>query len=456
MRDLTDGPVGKHIVHLASFIAMSAAFQTLYYLADLYFVGRLGKEAIAGVGLAGNLVFIVLALTQALGVGTTALISQALGRKDTGQGELVFNQSLVLSEIVGLAFAVTAFVFRAGYCRSLAADPRTAALGAEYLGWFIPALFLQFALVSMAAALRGMGDVQVPTLIQIGTVIVNVALAPVLMFGWLTGHPFGVSGAAMASLTAVGVGCLAFVAYFSRRGSPLGFRRDELAPRPALWGEVLKIGLPAGGEFALMSVYMILVYFILRPFGAATQAGFGIGVRVVQALFLPIVAVAFATAPVVGQNFGARRGDRVREAFRQAAFMSVGVMVLWTALCHWVPETLIRGFSSDPTVIAAGAEYLRIISWNFITAGLVFVTSSVFQGIGNTLPALASSSLRLLLFALPAWAISRQPWFEIPQLWYLSVVSVAIQLCFNLWLLRRELDLRLPAEAPAGALPEGA
>ena len=194
MNDLTKGPVGGHIRQLSAFIALTTLFQTLYFLADLYFVGRLGKEAIAGVGLAGNLTMLVLALTQSLGVGTTSLLSRAIGRKDVPEAERVLNQSLVLSSLAGIAFCVVAFSLREAYCRWLAADPATARLGVAYLDWYIPAMALQFPLVALAAALRGLGDMKVPTLIQIATVLINIALAPVLIFGWGGGVPSGSRG----------------------------------------------------------------------------------------------------------------------------------------------------------------------------------------------------------------------------------------------------------------------
>ena len=453
MKDLTEGPVAKHVVQLAAFIAMSTAFQTLYFLADLYFVGRLGKEAIAGVGLAGNLMFLVLALTQSLGVGTTSLIAQALGAKDKPRAERVFNQALALSTLTGIAFGIVVFALRGGYARWLAADAATAAAGLAYLDWFIPALFLQFPMIAMGAALRGMGDMKIPTLIQVVTVVLNIVLAPTLMFGWITGRPLGVAGTAIASLIAVGFGCVAFTAYFRRPEGAIRFHVKDWTPDLALWGQILKIGLPAGGEFALMTVYMVLVYSVIRPFGAAAQAGFGIGIRLVQSLFLPVVAIAFATAPVVGQNYGARLGERVREAYYTAAGMSAAVMLVLIALCHISPAAMVRIFNSDPGVVAVGSEYLRIISWNFLASGLVFVSSSVFQGIGNTLPSLASSCLRLLLFALPTFVMAQRPGFELKQVWYLSVAAVAIQLVVNLLLLHRELDKRLPATIPATVQP---
>ena len=443
MRDLTKGPVHGHILHLSTFIALTTLFQTLYFLVDLYFVGRLGKEAIAGVGLAGNLTMVVLALTQALGVGATALIAQSLGRGDRQKAERFFNQALILSTVVGLLFAVTAFTLRHQYSAWLSADALTAAQSARYLDWFVPALFLQFALVAMSAALRGMGDLKIPTLIQIATVLLNIVLAPVLMFGWLTGVRLGVAGASLASFLAIAVGCVVFAAYFGRQGSALRVRPHYWRPDLAEWWHMLRVGLPVGGEFALLSVYLTLVYDIIRPFGAAAQAGFGIGVRVMQALFLPAIAIAFATAPVAGQNFGARLGPRVRQTFYSATALSAAVMIVLTAVCQLGADRLVRIFNADPAVVAFGSDYLHIVSWTFLASGIVFVASSVFQGIGNTLPALGSSALRLLIFAVPAYLLAQQPGFEMRTVWYLSVVSVVTQVVVSVTLLHREFGRRL-------------
>jgi putative MATE family efflux protein len=448
MKDLTAGPVWRHVLQLSTFIALTTFFQTLYFLADLYFVGRLGKEAVAGVALAGNLTFVVLALTQSLGVGATSLIAQAMGRKDRERAELVFNQALALSNLTGLAFGIAAFALRHAYTRALAADAATAAQGLQYLDWFIPALCLQFVLVAMGSALRGVGDMKHPTAIQVATVLLNIVLAPALMFGWGTGRPLGVAGTALASLVAIAAGCLAFVAYFRRPASPFRFRPADWRPRLGLWWEMLRIGLPAGGEFALLAVYFVIVYDILRPFGAAAQAGFGIGARVMQALFLPAVAIGFATAPVVGQNFGARLAGRVRESFLSAAAMSTVVMVAITVPCQVAPEALIRVFNGDPAVVAFGSEYLRIVSWNFVASGLIFVTSSTFQGLGHTLPALASSLARVALFAGPAYLLARQASFQMRHVWYVSLAAVIFQMFANLWLLNRALARTIGARPP--------
>jgi putative MATE family efflux protein len=439
---MTEGSVTKHVLQMSAFIGVSMLIQTLYLLADLYWVGSLGKEAIAAVGLSGNLMMIVVALTQALGVGTTTLISHATGRKDQPQAELAFNQSLILSLLVGIGLGVCSFALRRQYCRWLSADAATADLAEAYLLWFIPALVMQFPMTALGSALRATGIMKPIVVIQTFTVLINIALAPLLIFG--IGFPkLGVAGAALATFVSVVIANLLTVLYYERNYRYLRFRLPLLRPQIKIWWAMLRIGLPAGGEFALMAVYIVVVYGIIRNFGAAAQAGFGVGARVMQAMFLPVVAIAFAVAPVVGQNFGGRRADRVRSSYYSALGLTSIVMVLLTIASQLAPGALIRLFSKDGSVIAFGSEYLRIVSLNFLAAGIVFTSSSVFQGIGNTLPPLASSMTRLVLFVLPATMLSRTPGFQIRHVWYLSVASILFQACVNLLLLRRELRRKL-------------
>jgi Na+-driven multidrug efflux pump len=237
--------------------------------------------------------------------------------------------------------------------------------------------------------------------------------------------------------------------YFHRLEKYVAFDSDAWRPRMATWGRLLRIGLPAGGEFALMFVYMAVIYWIIRPFGHDAQAGFGVGIRLMQSLFLPAMAVAFATAPIVGQNFGARRFDRVRETFAIASSLGCAIMAVLTLISWWGASGLIRAFTTEPTAVSVGTQFLHIISWNFVASGFVFTCSAAFQGLGHTLPSVWSSASRLVTFVIPALWIAAQPAFQLTQLWYVSVTSVTLQALFSLWLVRREFRLRLPAVAPA-------
>src|SRR5688500_7373552 len=128
MQDLTTGPISKHLLKTTSFMLVMMVFQTLYFLIDLYWVGRLGTEAVAGVGIAGNLSFVVLALTQMLGVGTTTVVSHAVGRKDHADATLLFNQSQVLAMVTGVAVLVVGLLARWPYSNAMSADAKTAGL----------------------------------------------------------------------------------------------------------------------------------------------------------------------------------------------------------------------------------------------------------------------------------------------------------------------------------------
>jgi putative MATE family efflux protein len=450
MQDLTTGSLTRHLLKTTSFMLVTMVFQTLYFLIDLYWVGRLGKEAVAGVGIAGNLTFIVLAISQMLGVGITTLVSHATGQKEHSRALFVFNQSQVLSVMVGVVFLILGMIARIPYVNTLGADARTATLASDYLLWYVPAMALQFAMVAMGAALRGTGNFKPGMIVSTASVILNMLLAPFLIFGWLTGHAFGVAGAAISTLVSVAIASVWLTLYFLPADSYLKFVPADWRPDFSVWKKMLGIGLPAGAEFALLAVYLFIVYIISRPFGSAAQAGFGIGMRVVQAGFMPVVALGFAVAPVAGQNFGARKAERVRSTFRSAALMAAGVMIAFTLICQAFAAPMVAVFSGDPQVVAVGNEYLRIVSWTFAASGIVYVGSSMFQALGHTLPALIASFSRIVLVAVPAFVLSSTPGFQLKWIWYLSVGALIVQLAVNLLLLRREMRRRLvfPAAVP--------
>ena len=456
MKDLTESSVAKHIVQMSVPIAAGMFFQTLYFLIDLYFVARLGDAALAGVGAAGNFTFLVFALTQVLGVGAVTLISQAVGRKDRADATLAFNQSIALSALCMLITLIGGYSLAGPYMATLAASPATVAAGIEYLHWFLPSLALQFALVVMGSALRGTGIVQPAMIVQVLTVILNALLAPVLIAGWGTGHALGVAGAGFASSLAVAVGVILLGVYFLRLEKYVSFDSALWRPRPVVWGRLLRVGLPAGGEFALMFVFMGVMYSVTRRFGTDAQAGFGVGMRVMQCLFLPAMAVSFATAPIVGQNFGAGKFARVRETFVIAALTGGIIMAVLSAFAQWRAAFLIHFFTADPLAQDVGAQFLHICSWNFVATGLVFTCSGVFQGLGNTIPAVISSATRLLSFVIPVQWLAAQPDFQIVQIWYVSVASVSLQALISLWLVRSEFRNRLLRSQDAAPLPAGA
>jgi putative MATE family efflux protein len=450
MKDLSSGSIPGHIASMSIQMAIGIFVQTLYFFTDLYFVSKLGDAVIAGVTSAGNLWFVVLALTQILSVGTVALVSHAVGAQQRERANHVFNQSLLLSVLVGLFVIAGVYLAAGPYMHTVAADEATARAGIEYLYWFAPGLGLQFAMVAMFATLRGTGIIKPTMILQVVTVFVNIILAPVLIAGWGTGRPMGAAGAGLASTIAIVVGVVLSAYYFHRHEKYVAVHREQMRMQLDTWGRLLWIGLPVGLEFFLMSVVMAVIYWLIRDFGAAAQAGFGVGQGVMRIIMLPAMAVAFAAAPIAGQNFGARRPERVRETFKWTVIYSVVIMLMLTVLCQFESRMFMHIFTAEAAVVAVGVQMLMISSWNFAANGVIFSCSSMFQALGNTWPSIGSSVVRLVVFIGPALWLSTRPGFEIVELWYLSVASMFLQAVISYTLLRREFRKRLASiAAPA-------
>ena len=446
MKDLTQGPVVKTILAMAIPVAASMLFQTLYLLIDLYFVAALGEDAVAGVGTAGTLMFMIMALTQVLGVSVVALISQAVGRKDQDTAILVFNQSLVFSLLCAALTLIAGYSLGGRYLASIAADAIAYDEGLTFLRWILPGMAVQFPIITMASSLRATGIVKPAMVVQIGAVVLNIILAPILIAGWGPGPALGVLGAALATSLSAGFGLAMLVYYFIKLEKYVFFNLGLWRPRFPLWARMLNIGLPAGGEMLLLFVYFSAVYYLIQGFGATAQAGFSIGGRVMQSIFMPTMAIAFAVGPIVGQCFGAGNPDRVREAYFKGMILSAAVMLTVTLIMQWRPDLVVGVFTDDVAVIAVAAGFLQIVSWNFVTQGIVFTSSGVFQGLGHTRPSLYSSLLRIAIFVPLAFHASQRPDYRIEHIWYVSVISVVIQACFSMWLVMREFRKRFGAD----------
>jgi putative MATE family efflux protein len=287
------------------------------------------------------------------------------------------------------------------------------------------------------------GVVRVPTLIQVGSLGLNILLAPILIAGWGTGMPLGVAGAGLASTIAAWVGLLATMVLFARMQKQLHIHPREIMPDFGVWSKIAGIGLPSAGEFFVMFTVMGGTYWVIRQFGPDAQAGFGLGSRMMQAILMPAMAISFATAPIAGQNFGANRGDRVRATFYWSACLGALIMGAILIACQLIPEMMFRPFTDDPHVIDVAVQYFHVISLNYPATGLIMTCSGMFQALGNTRLAFLSSLSRIVTFMLPAIYLSTMPGIELHHIWVLSVVSTYLQAVIIFTLLRREMRLRL-------------
>lgn len=443
MRDLTQGSVTRTIISMATPVAAGMIFQTLYLLVDLFFVAALGDDSVAGVGAGGTLMFMIMALTQILGVSAVALISQAVGRKDQPEANLIFNQSLVVSMAFAVVTCIGGYLAADAYLATITSDEGALGEGVTFLHYFLPGMALQFPMMAMASSLRATGLVKPGMIVQVLTVLLNTILAPILIAGWGPGPALGVMGAGLASSISVFIGVLMLTYYFLKLEKYVSFEPSLWRPRFDIWKRMFAIGLPAGGEMLLLFVYFSAVYWLIADFGAAAQAGFSIGGRIMQSIFMPTMAIAFALGPIAGQNYGAQRFDRVRETCSKGILLSSIVMFVVTVLMQWKSDLMIGFFTEELEVIEVGSVFLQLISLNFIAQGIVFSCSGIFQGLGNTRPAMLSSMVRILVFLPLAVYLKYQPEFTINQVWWVSILSVTTQAVVSYLLVQREFRKRL-------------
>ena len=387
--------------------------------------------------------FIVSALAQVLSAGSVVLMSHGVGRKDFDDMRLVFNQAIGLSAVCSLITIVLLFLLARPYMQTISTDAAVVDAGVHFIHWVSPGYALVFPMAVLGSTMRGLGVVQPAVLIMTLTVVLNAALAPFFIAGWGIGPALGVRGAGLATSVSVIIGLVLLAAYFHRSIIHLALNLALSYPRAREWRRILAIGLPAGAEFSLMFLSAGVVYFVIRDLGASAQAGFGIGSRILQAILLPSVALAFVAGPIAGQNFGARNTERVREVFRTTALFGSVLMLFATVVVQWWPDALVGLFDTDAYTAATAELFLKLMSWTFVAQGLVYTCAYMFQGLGNCVPSLISACVRFVLFAAPAAWLSRRPDFHIHQIWLLLTASVAMQAALSLWLLRLEFRRKL-------------
>jgi putative MATE family efflux protein len=427
--DLTEGPILKTLIRLAVPVTVSMVMFTIYLLVDLYFVGRLGPDAVAALSISSNAFFIHLGFSTILGTGGMALIAQAFGRKDYAHAAQVFKQSLLMALIIGILEAVTGLLIAPSYITFFGGTGKSLQWGIQYFQIFSISFLFMILLYVIGNCFRGMGNTKTPMIILLQANILNIILDPILIFGWAGLPAMGVRGAAIASLISqiyalVIYGYFIFIkgAYIDLKGP---WRLNRRIVRRSLY-----IGIPSGMNHFLLAVNLLITYRVISVYGTAALASIGIGFRILQAIYIPVIALASAMAAMIGQNFGANQYSRIAGTLWRAWAISMVFMICCTVISRLFPEDLISIFSNDPDVIHFGVIYLTVFSLGYVAVGTIMVANSAFQGLGKTYPCLIGAALDNTLFAglvltLPTffgWGIQSVWWIKLAT----AIAEVAI------------------------------
>jgi len=398
---LTEGPIVRSLLRLAWPVMLSNLFQTLYNFTDRLWLARLGTVEIAALALSWPLVFLVQSIGAGLTVAGTALVAQYTGAGRRAEADLAAGQVVGFAGSVAIVFAAIGFFAARPVLGLMGAEPDLVVAATTYLRIIYAGIPLMFGTFLVTALLNGVGDTITPMVLMAASVAANLALDPLLIFGWGPFPAWGIAGAAIATLLSRSfVAIVGLLLLFSGR---LGVHLQvgNLRPRPEMIRRIVSIGgLASIGQTGTALGFSIMNGALAR-IGTAVLSAFGIGNAFISIALMPSMGLGQATATMVGQNLGAEKPSRaVRSAWAGMAISSALLATAAVAVLLFRTH-LIRFFLTDPEVVAVGNEMLFLVALAFPFMGIIQVLMGTYQGSGHTFYSMFFDLFRLWALRVP-------------------------------------------------------
>ena len=398
---LTRLPLRHGLLRLAGPMFASALLQNAQSLIDLFWVGKLGEEAVAALSLSGTILFLMWPLVMGLSIGTVALVSRHIGAGRPDRAASAAGQSLGLSLIAGGLVGGAGLLGLDLLLRLIGPEPAVAELARQYLSISFIGFFTVFLLAISGSALQASGNALLPMTGMILANLINLALDPVMIFGWLGCPALGVRGAAWATVISQAVAC-AVVAGGLFRGVPrLKVGWHHLAPHLGQAWQIFRIGIFSAAQMLARSLMVFALFRIVATCGTTALAGYGIGMRFHQIILLPCFVLGNASAALVGQNLGAGQPDRAARAGWLACGIAMGLNTAAALVLVIFAPQLTGFFTNDPHVIAVSVDYLRLVSPFYVFAAMGIVLGRSMNGAGDTVPTMIITILTLWGIQVP-------------------------------------------------------
>ena len=383
-RDLTTMPLGRAILLLAVPMVLEMVMESLFAVSDIFWVSKLGAEAVAAVGLTESLLTVVYAVSMGLAMGVGAVVSRRTGAKDPSGAGRAAVQAILLGIALSVSVGVLGAILAPHLLALLGASPAVLATGAGFARIMLGGCATVVLLFMINAAFRGAGDASITLRTLWLANGINILLGPVLVFGLGPAPRMGVTGAALATNIGRGIGVLYQLWMLSRGRGRLVVRREHLSIDGETLRTIFRIARSGVVQSLIGMTSWIGLVRILAVFGSSALAGYTIAMRVVMFMLLPSWGLGNAAATLVGQNLGAGNPARAEQAVWRAALYNC--LFLGTIGLLLVPlgPQVVRLFTSDATVVAQGGRCLRIVAAGFAFYAYAMVVSQAFNGAGDT------------------------------------------------------------------------
>jgi putative MATE family efflux protein len=420
-QDYTTGNLNRAILLLAVPMVLEMVLESLFAVVDVFWVGRLGANAVATVGLTESLLSLVFAVGIGLSLSTTAMVARRIGEKDPEGAAVAGVQAIVLGLATSLAVGIPCFIYAPQLLRLMGASNDIVSMGSGYARIALGGCGAILMLFLNNAIFRGAGDAAIAMRLLWVSNIVNLILDPCLIFGLGPFPRLGVTGAALATFTGRSIG-VAYQFYRLLRGTErIRILTRQIRVNLHVLLRLVRVSLTGILQFAIAHTSWIGLVRIVSVFGAAALAGYTIAIRIVVFLILPSWGLSNAAATLVGQNLGAKKPERAEQAVWRTGFYnmlflgSVGVFLVLKA------EPIARLFTQDPAVAPLAATCLRIVSYGNIGYAYGMVMMQAFNGAGDTVTPTIVNFFGFWLLEIPL-----AYWLAIPMRLHSNGVYIAI------------------------------
>jgi len=406
-RDFTTGSLPRAVLLLAVPMILEMAMESVFGVVDALFVGRLGPDAVATVGVTESLLTVIFAVAIGLSMSTSAMVARRVGEGDDDAAAVAAVQSIALGVLVSVPVAAAGFFSADRLLVLMGAPPAVAAIGHRYTAVMLGGSATIFLLFLINAIFRGAGD---PTLAMRSLWLanaVNIVLNPCLIFGLGPFPELGAVGSAVGTTIGRGVG-VGYQLYCLRTAAGrLTVQRRHLRLDPAVMLRLLRVSLGGIAQFLIATGSWLGLVRLMTPFGSAALAGYTIAVRIIVVAILPAWGMSNAAATLVGQNLGAGKPDRAERAVWLTGLCNMVFLLGVAAMFVVFADPLVGAFTRDPAARALGASCLRIVSYGygFYAWGMVMVQA--FNGAGDTTTPTVVNLCCYWLFQVPlAWSLA--------------------------------------------------
>lgn len=427
-RKYTEGRIFNSLFSLAVPIIFANILQTAYQLIDTFWLGRLGANAVAAVSISFPLLFLVLSLGSGLTLAGTVLVSQYFGAGDQKQVDFNSSQTISLIFFVALSLSVISYYSAAPLMDLIGAGPEILQDSVNYFQVSSIGFVFLFMFFTFQSLMRGIGNVMLPVYIVLFTVLLNLVLDPLFIYGYGPIPGYGVAGAAVASVVTQALSAVIGLWILFRGKSGIKIHFNEMRPHLFTLRRVVNLGLPASIEQSTRALGMTFMVVLVTGFGSEVVAAYGIGARILSFIIIPALGLAIATTSLVGQNIGAikiKRAEKVANLSSQIAFFGLTGMGLLMYLFA-VPITAFF-IPEDPEVIQDAALFIKIMAPSFGLLGVQQVLNGVFNGAGFTKASMLISILNLWIIRFPlAFLLSHKTELSAEGIWWSFPVSNAI------------------------------